>query len=119
MSDKKNTLNNQVAEIRRMLIEAVAEGLQDKAQRSKASFLGVALGIVKAHGLENAKTPDEVQDAVEALREVYAKNYSHVHSRLPFRSSDPNEKPNTRPSASTSTPVPSILDDQDDADDQD
>jgi hypothetical protein len=103
----QNKTNAQIAEIRRMLIEAVAEGLQDKAQRSKASFLGVALGIVKAHGIENAQTPEEIESAVEAIRA------SIPASGLPFLrdgSRNPNFKPNEPP-----TPVPSVLaEDEDD-----
>jgi hypothetical protein len=105
----QNKTNEQIAEIRRMLIEAVAEGLQDKAQRSKASFLGVALGIVKAHGIENAKTPDEVQEAVESLRSTY------IGVELPFlRNGQPN--PNFKPKEQPAPVVPSVLLDQDDDD---
>jgi hypothetical protein len=116
MSEKK--LNPKLVAIREMLVDAVHEGLNDEKQRNKASFLNVAVSLLKMHGgPEELKTEDEIKAGIEAVRAAYVGNHSGI--RLPFRSSDANEKPNTRPSASTSTPVPSILDDQDDADDQD
>jgi hypothetical protein len=106
MSAKK--LNPKLVAIREMLVDAVHEGLNDDKQRNKASFLNVAVSLLKMHGgPEELKTEDEIKAGIEAIRATYT-------GPLPFLrdgSRNPNFKPNEPERAA---PVPSILDGEDD-----
>jgi hypothetical protein len=66
------TPNPKLVAIRDMLVDAVHEGLSnsESKERKKASFLGVAVAVLKLHGgLEEIQTPDEkAADRLSALR---------------------------------------------------
>jgi hypothetical protein len=108
MSEKK--LNPKLVAIREMLVDAVHEGLNDEKQRNKASFLNVAVSLLKMHGgPEELKTEDEIKAGLDAIRASYS-------GPLPFlRDGRPN--PNYKPKEQQPSLVPStLLDDEDDAD---
>ena len=71
MTSTKNP-NPKLVQIRDMLVDAVYDGLSDpeSKERKKASFLGVAVAVLKLHGgLEEIQTPDEkAAERLSALR---------------------------------------------------
>jgi len=103
MSDK---INPKLVEIREKLIDAVHEGLRDDKQRNKASFLNVAVSLLKMHGgPEELKTEDEIKAGIEAIRTAYT-------GPLPFLR-DGSRNPNLKPQE-TPAPVPSALEEGED-----
>ena len=67
----QKTVNPKLAAIRDMLVDAVHEGLSDpeSKERKKASFLGVAVALLKMHGgPDQIQTPEEAAEAIAALR---------------------------------------------------
>jgi len=61
------TVNPKLAAVRDMLLDAVHEGLSDpeSKERKKASFLGVAVSLLKMYG-----GPTEIETAEEAAERV-------------------------------------------------
>jgi hypothetical protein len=104
MADK---INPKLVEIREQLIDAVHEGLRDDKQRNKASFLNVAVSLLKMHGgPEELRTEDEIKAGIEAIRSTY------IGVTLPFLSNgQPN--PDFKPKEQPAPVVPSVLLDQD------
>jgi hypothetical protein len=55
--------NDKLAKIRDQLVDAVLTGLADDKQRNKASFLGVAVQVLRLHGgPDEIRTPEEDAD---------------------------------------------------------
>jgi hypothetical protein len=106
---EKNTHNDQMAEMKQLITQQLLEALKNTDKPPRASMLGAAISWAKAHGLDNLKTPTEVEQAVEAIRTSYV--------NLPF---GPGGKPNRDFVADAPAPataprrVPFGLDDDDD-----
>ena len=65
-------VNPKLAAVRDMLVDAVHEGLTDEKQRNKASFLGVAVSLLRMFGgPEEIETPEEAAAALTELRQRY------------------------------------------------
>ena len=55
--------NEKLGRIRDQLVDAVLEGLADEKQKNKASFLGVAVQVLRLHGgPDEIRTPEEEAD---------------------------------------------------------
>jgi hypothetical protein len=89
---KKN--DPQLAEIRELVTKHVLDGLRQvkEGEPVKASFLQVALSLLKAHGIEEILTPAEALEASARLSQT-------IRQPLPF----------TNPSDKTPLPFPEAI----------